>query len=153
MSNPITTQLSINEIQKKLDDIQTSVTKLQTEINRNLVPKNTQNKIGSLKHDLESILDTINKISGVNSAVESYINSLVIDMTNQSFKDSFYTVDSLTNTIISTQLLKAEIKMIRQLSTNVEDIKEKFKDRIGTDADAINIKKAIKDADNEIDIS
>lgn len=150
MSNP-TTPLSINDIQTKLNEIQSSVIQLQTEIRRSPVPTNTQTKIVTLKTELNSILDIINKISGVDSALQSYINSLINDMTNQSLKDSFYTIQS-NGEVKSTELLKAEIIMIKQISNNIPKIKLEFVRSIGTDVNADNIKKAIKDADIQIDI-
>ena len=147
MNNP-TTPLTIIDIQTKLKEIQDSVNELKTEINKKNVPQSTTAQILSLEIDLSSILMTINKISGVDSALESYINSLVIDMKNQSMKDSFYKINGTD--VKSTELLKAEIKMIRKLSNVDSDIIAKFNTSIGNDNDADNIKKAITDADNKI---
>jgi len=150
MSNP-STPLSINDIQTKLNEIQGSVTQLQSEIIRSPVPTNTQTKIVTLKTELNSILDIINKISGVDSALKSYINSLINDMKNQSLKDSFYTIQS-SGEVKSTELLKAEIIMIRQISNSIPNIRSEFVQSIGTDVNADNIKKALEDADAEINI-
>ncbi len=151
MSNPTTAPLSVDYIESKLNEIQTDITGLKTEINRNPVSSNTVTKLQSLKSELQNILDTINKISGSNTSLETYINSLINDMTNSSLKDSFYTIQS-DGSVKSTDLLKAELIMIRQLDNQPLQIITKFGNRLSTVTDRDNIKKAIKDADSEIDL-
>lgn len=147
MSNP-TNALSIGEIENKLQNIQNAVNDLKTQITNTIIPPSTSAQILNLEINLQSILTTINKISGVDSVLESYINSLVFDMKNQSKKDSFYKING--NNVESTELLKAEINMIKQLSTVYNDIKNKFNKSIGNDSSGDEIKKAITNADNNI---
>lgn len=142
--------LSINDINNKLQDIHKDITVLKEFINSESVPNNTEIKIKNLKKDLESIVNIINIISGINKSLETYINSLINDMTNSSLKNSFYIIEN--NTVKSTDLLKAELKMIRELSDNTSDIINNLKSRTNNITDRENILKAIKDADIEIDI-
>jgi len=153
MANPLT----ITDIESKMSEIQIKLTELKESVI--MSPKNISPELTQFKSDINDILQSIDVVSGSEyKGGKIYIRLLFRDIIDPIKQSSYFTIDSATNTVTSTPLLKAEIDVLKKLVNDNQILKDKineslidFQPPIDTNVQT-NIKTAINNIDSTINL-